>query len=223
MFTKSSFIVFLVLLIQGCATSNTIESEGVVPTYKVYLAGPEVFLPDPVAAGAKKKAMIEQLQKKHNWPFKLVGLYPIDNEIPEFAADVKTGLRIYYANIDLMNDADFVTANMVRFRGPSMDVGTAFEMGYMRGLNKPVFAYYDAMPFYGKAEIAGIYKDRVAKHYPVSSSDPHKDVHGQSIEDFQMADNLMMVGALDTANGSIASDFENVIMQIAEYLISQEK
>ena len=135
-----SLVILAFISLQGCAThqatySNTDASSK--PVYKIYLAGPEVFLPDPIGAGVAKKAIINDLNESHDWPFTLVGLYPMDNEIEDFAPNFKTGMRIYHANIDLMNKADYITANMVRFRGPSMDVGTAFEMGYMRGLNKP--------------------------------------------------------------------------------------
>jgi nucleoside 2-deoxyribosyltransferase len=95
-------------------------------------------------------------------------------------------------------------------------------MGYMAGLAKPVFAYYDALPFYGAAEIPGLYKDRVSQHYPV---DPNgeTDVHGQSIEDFKMADNLMMIGALQSGKGTIAYSFEAAILQIADHLQNQHQ
>ena len=143
----------------------------------------------------------------------------MDNEIEDFAPDFATGMKIYHANIDLMKKADFITANMVRFRGPSMDVGTAFEMGYMAGLDKPVFAYYDAKPFYGKDEKPGIYSDRVAKHYPLSKEKPGHDVHGQSIENFQMADNLMMIGSLETGEGKISDSFEMAVLKIADSIV----
>ena len=189
----------------------------------MYLAGPEVFLPDPIAAGQSKKATIKSLNMEHQWPFTLVGLYPMDNEIEDFAPNYKTGIAIYEANLALMNKAHYVTANMVRFRGPSMDVGTAFEMGYMRGLDKPVFAYYDAEPFYGSAEKPGLYNERVAQHYPMSNEHADKDAHGQSIEDFKMADNLMMIGALHSGNGRIADSFEAAILQIADHIKAQSK
>ena len=73
-----------------------------------------------------------------------------------------------------------------------MDVGTAFEMGYMRGANKPVFAYYDSKPFYGTTEQAGLYAERIAQLYPINPDKPGVDIHGQSIENFKMEDNLMM-------------------------------
>ena len=220
-------ITLIMALAQGCASTatsvSTLESSAATSavsqsTYYIYLAGPEVFLPDPIGAGIAKKAAIAGLNKDNNWPFTLVGLYPMDNEIEDFAADYKTGIKIYHANIALMDKADFITANMVRFRGPSMDVGTAFEMGYMNGLNKPVFAYYDAKPFYGSDEKPGLYADRIAKHYPLSKEKPGVDVHGQSIEDFKMEDNLMMIGSLETGENKISQSFESAIMKIAEMI-----
>lgn len=217
-------IALLGLLLQSCATGKPgLDTTPIhQSTHYIYLAGPEVFLPDPIAAGVNKKATIERLNQENNWSFKLVGLYPMDNEIEDFAPDFATGMKIYHANIDLMNKADFITANMVRFRGPSMDVGTAFEMGYMAGLDKPVFAYYDAKPFYGKDEKPGIYSERVVSHYPVSTEKPGHDIHGQSIENFQMADNLMMIGSLETGEGKISDSFESAVLKIAESIIQSQ-
>jgi Nucleoside 2-deoxyribosyltransferase len=217
---KLSILCLLVAISLQACVSTPHQS---LPSYSVYLAGPEVFLPEPVQAGADKKATIARLQAEHNWPFKLEGLYPLDNAIENFGHNFETGMRIYHANIELMDRADFVAANMVRFRGPSMDVGTAFEMGYMRGLNKAVFAYYDATPFYGQPESPGLYKERVVLHYPVTAEQAGNDIHGQSIEDFGMADNLMMIGALESGNQNIAADFESVILQIAEHVQSNQK
>ena len=199
-----------------------VDAHGGKPVRYVYLAGPEVFLPEPIAAGLEKKARIAAISRAGDWPFELAGLYPLDNEIPDFAPDFDTGMRIYHANIDLMNRAHAVAANMVRFRGPSMDVGTAFEMGYMRGLGKPVFAYYDAVPFYGREERPGAYIDRVGNHRSMSVHDVRVDADGHAIDDFQMADNLMMVGALESGAGAIAEDFEHAIRQIAESLLKQD-
>ena len=188
------------------------------PVYYVYLAGPEVFLPKPVKAGREKKELIERLNAEHDWPFRLVGLYPFDNEIPDRKPDRDTGLRIYRANIEMMNKAHFIAANMVRFRGPGMDTGTAFEMGYMRGLGKPVFGYYEAAPFYGKPEAAGLYADKVAIHYMLDPKNPRVDVDGQLVENFGIADNLMMIGALNDAGSTVQPTFKDAILRIAESL-----
>ena len=193
------------------------------PVHYVYLAGPEVFLPEPVDAGVEKKARIAAMSRAADWPFELAGLYPLDNGIPDFRADFDTGMRIYRANIDLMNRAYAVAANMVRFRGPSMDVGTAFEMGYVLGLGKPVFAYYDAAPFYGREEAPGTYVDRVRTHCPVSEHDPRVDADGLTVDDFGMADNLMMIGALESGAGAIAESFDRAIEQIAASLLGPHR
>jgi len=214
---------YLLLMLAACWTLfNAQVSFADKPVYYIYLAGPEVFLPNPVEAGKLKQQRIEQLNEAEDWPFTLVGLYPLDNEIPDFKPNYETGMRIYDANIGLMDQADFIAANMVRFRGPSMDVGTAFEMGYMAGLNKPVFAYYESEPFYGTIEKPGLYADRVKQFYQVDPNDDHKDIYGQSIENFNMADNLMMLGAMTSGSGVIATDFDSVIKQIATYLLNEK-
>ena len=202
-------------------TLNTACAEK--PIYYVYLAGPEVFLPEPVKAGKAKQLRIEQLNEQHDWPFKLVGLYPLDNEIPDFKPDFDTGIRIYHANIALMEKAHAVTANMVRFRGPSMDVGTAFEMGYMAAQDKPVIAYYDAKPFYGKPEKATVYATRVTELWGDHPHEKEKDKDGIFIENFGMTDNLMMVGAHTDSGFTIAEDFDRAIMNVATFFLERSK
>lgn len=193
------------------------------PVYYVYLAGPEVFLSDPIQAGVDKKKLISTLAEAQKWPFELIGLYPMDNEIPNFKPNAETGMRIYHANLDLMNKAHFIAANMVRFRGPSMDVGTAFEMGYMAGANKPVFAYYDAKPFYGAPEEPGLYKERVKTFWSVGKEDTSHDEDGIAIENFAMTDNLMMVGAHTDTGYGVANSFKQTILNIGDYILTQKK
>jgi nucleoside 2-deoxyribosyltransferase len=201
----------------GCESSEAEAQPIETPVYYVYLAGPEVFLDDAVEAGAEKKALIEELSDEAEWPFELKGLYPLDNEIPDFKPDPETGIRIYHANMAQIRQASAVLANMVRFRSPSMDVGTAFEMGVARGMNKPVFAYYEAEPFYGAPEEPGLYVDRVAEFYGMDEP-PAEDPDGIGIENFGMADNLMMMGAIDDAGYGIETDFEKAVSHIAVYL-----
>ena len=204
------------LFVAGCAVAAPGAAE--TPVFYVYLAGPEVFLPAAAAAGQAKKEAIERLNQDGTWDFRLVGLYPLDNDIPGFAPNRDTGIRIYQANLAMMQKADVVAANMVRFRGPGMDGGTAFEMGYMRGLGKPVFGYYDAAPFYGTDEAPGVYADKVALHHGLSAEEPHVDINGLTVERFGMADNLMMVGALADTDTDVQPSFREALSRIAEYL-----
>lgn len=155
---------------------------------KVYLAGPDIFMPDPVARGETLKAMCARRG--------LVGLFPMDNEISG-DADVAGAIRA--ANLDSIRACDAVVANMTPFRGPSMDPGTAYEMGVASALGKPVVGYTtDPRP----------YMDRVAA-MPGTEIGPDGrlcDGEGMSVEDFgiPLADNLMM------ARGVVAM-FTNVI------------
>ena len=200
----------------GCALAAPGAADK--PVFHVYLAGPEVFLPDASGAGQTKKEAIERLNESGAWDFRLVALYPLDNDIPDFAPNRDTGIRIYQANLAMMHKADVVAANMVRFRGPGMDGGTAFEMGYMRGLGKPVFGYYDAAPFYGKAEAAGLYAEKVSLHHGLNPDQPGVDIHGLAVENFGMTDNLMMVGALADTDTDVQPSFQEALLRIAEFL-----
>jgi hypothetical protein len=78
-------------------------------------------------------------------------------------------------------------------------------MGYITGMKKPMFAYYDAKPLYG----------RVAIHYPLSKERPGVDVHGQSIENYKIEDKLMMIGSLENGENKISQSVESAIIKIA--------
>jgi nucleoside 2-deoxyribosyltransferase len=73
-------------------------------------------------------------------------------------------------------------------------------MGYTLGSGKPVFGYYDAVPFYGQFESSEgsiTYQQKVHGHG--FSSDPlaEIDMHGLAIEKWGFSDNLMLLGTLD--------------------------
>ena len=147
---------------------------------KIYLAGPDVFLPDAVDIGKRKAAICA----RHG----LSGLYPLDNAVDLKADDAS--LVIFKGNEAMMDAADAVIANLTPFRGPGADAGTAYELGYMAGRGKRLFAYCnDPTP----------YVERVARYDTVTKSvDGHLiDSHGLTVEDFGLPDNLMMIHALD--------------------------
>ena len=98
---------------------------------KIYLAGPDVFLPDAVEIGRRKAAICA----RHG----LTGLYPLDNAVDLSAADAS--LAIFKGNEAMMDAADAIIANLTPFRGPSADAGTVYELGYMAGRGKLCFAY----------------------------------------------------------------------------------
>jgi len=147
---------------------------------KIYLAGPDVFLPDAVEIGRRKAAICAQ--------YGLRGLYPLDNAVDLSAGDAS--LDIFKGNQAMMDAADAIIANLTPFRGPSADAGTVYELGYMAGRGKLCLAYSnDPTP----------YVERVARLYNVMTSpEGHLiDPQGLAVEDFGLADNLMMIHALD--------------------------
>ena len=144
---------------------------------RIYLAGPEVFLPDAVAVGARKKALCAE--------FGFIGLFPLDNEFSGENLDEK----IFAANVALMRQADAGIFNLSPFRGVNADPGTAFELGFFTALEKPTFAY---------TQHAEDHFDRVAKSFGahVTPEGEHCDASGLLIENFGNADNLMLDAAL---------------------------
>jgi nucleoside 2-deoxyribosyltransferase len=146
---------------------------------KIYLAGPDVFLPDAVEIGRRKVGICAA----HG----LSGLYPLDNAIDLSARDAS--LRIFKGNEAMMDAADAIIANLTPFRGPGADVGTVYELGYMAGRGKLCFGY---------SNDPASYVDRVRRLTAVSSRDGLLvDAGGLTVEDFGLNDNLMMVHALD--------------------------
>src|SRR5450755_1679130 len=100
-------------------------------TMKIYLAGPDVFLPDAVDIGRRKV----ELCGRHG----LTGLYPLDNAIDLEASDAS--LKIFRGNEAMMNEADAIIANLTPFRGPGADAGTVYELGHMAGRDKLCLGY----------------------------------------------------------------------------------
>jgi nucleoside 2-deoxyribosyltransferase len=155
---------------------------------RVYLAGPEVFLPDAMLQGEKKKAIC----RAHN----LEGVFPLDTEIAAADTPRKTAMSISQANEGLIRRCVAVIANMTPFRGVSADVGTAYEMGFGRAFGLIVFAYSnDPTPFTRRvSEAPGAYVRR-------DQDGRLRDGRGLSVEEFDLADNLMLEGGIDGSGG----------------------
>src|ERR1700719_3314152 len=101
---------------------------------KLYLAGPEVFLPDAVEIGTRKV----EICARHG----VSGLYPLDNDVDLSAGDAS--LNIFRGNTAMMDAADAVIANLTPFRGLSADAGTVYELGYMAGRANLCLGYSNA-------------------------------------------------------------------------------
>jgi nucleoside 2-deoxyribosyltransferase len=146
---------------------------------KIYLAGPDVFLPDAVELGRRKAAICA----RHG----LTGLYPLDNAIDLSARDAS--LNIFAGNEAMMIEADAIIANLTPFRGPGADAGTVYELGFMAGREKLCLGYCNDPT---------LYADRVRKFTTVDKQAGRlADAAGLTVEDFGLSDNLMMIHALE--------------------------
>ena len=153
---------------------------------KIYLAGPDVFLPDAVEIGRRKV----EICARHG----LVGSYPLDNPVDLTAADAS--LRIYQGLETMMDECSAIIANLTPFRGPGADPGTVFELGYMAARGKLCLGY---------SNDPASYADRVRRFTTVTSRDGHPvDADGLSVENFGLNDNLMMMHALDLHGAPLA-------------------
>ena len=143
-----------------------------------------MFLPDPLARGAAMKAICA----RHG----LVGVFPLDDLPDEPAAwgDLSEAFRIARRNEAHIASCDALVANLTPFRGASADVGTVFELGFMRALGRKVFGWSnDATPFAARtrAQVGG----------------GEADEDGMAIEDFGLSDNLMLEGAINASGGAM--------------------
>lgn len=139
---------------------------------RAYLAGPDVFLPGARELGEARKRICAR--------YGLEGLFPLDAapELPD-AEPRAQGLAIFDRMVALMETADLGLANLTPFRGPSMDVGTAVEVGWLHARGKPVFGYTaSAVDYEGRVE-----------------------PDGMEIERFGLVDNLMVEGAIERSGG----------------------
>ena len=156
-----------------------------MPPARLYLAGPEVFLPDALAVGAQKIALCA----KHGFE----GVFPLDASLDLAGlSKAEQARRISAANEDLMRTCAGLIANLTPFRGVSMDAGTAFEVGFMRALGRPVLGY---------TNVAADYRDRAEQYRRLRLALLDADAADVRIEDFDGAENLMIEVAI-TASGA---------------------
>ncbi|MEP3637277.1 MAG: nucleoside 2-deoxyribosyltransferase [Paracoccaceae bacterium] len=156
----------------------------------IYLAGPDVFLPD----GDKVLQRKADLTRDAGFLPVYAGVF----EYPTLPGRYQTGLAISAVNELLLKGSDMLIANLTPFRGIFADTGTVFELGFMSALGRPVFAYTND---------CRTHLDRVNTHYGQSAaSDPHGTLRGPDetmVEDHDMIDNLMIDGAIHHRRGSM--------------------
>lgn len=158
---------------------------------KVYLAGPEVFLSNSVEIQKEKAALARAAG--------FTPLVPGDLEIPPAPTKHERGLAIYAVDEGMMLASDMIIANLTPFRGISADVGTVFELGFMCGHGKHVYAYTNTSRSYYERILNDHYNGNAALRPDGRMAGPD----GLSIEDFDMADNLMLDGGILRREGAL--------------------
>jgi nucleoside 2-deoxyribosyltransferase len=161
---------------------------------RVYLAGPDVFLPDAAAWMERKKAICAG--------FRLAGVSPLDDltDQPADWATLPDWRRIALRNEAHIRSCVAVVANLTPFRGPSADVGTVYEIGFARGLGLRVFGY---------ATVATAFLDRTLASIGGGRQDADGswwDPDGLLVEQFGLFDNLMIEGGITDSGGKLIRD-----------------
>ena len=147
---------------------------------RLYLAGPEVFLPDALALARDKL----KLCGRHGFE----GVIPMDQSLNLAGLQKREqARRIAGANEALMRTCAGLIANLTPFRGVSMDAGTAFEVGFMRALGRPVLGY---------TNVVTEYRQRVEAYRQRDVGMVDADAPDVTVEDFDLAENLMIEAAI---------------------------
>jgi nucleoside 2-deoxyribosyltransferase len=161
---------------------------------RVYLAGPDVFLPDAAAWMQRKKAICAG--------FQLVGVSPLDDLLnqPGEWVDLPDWRRIALRNEAHIRSCVAVVANLTPFRGPSADVGTVYEIGFARGLGLKVFGYATVTTTFLDRTLASIGGGRQ------EADGSWWDGDGLLVEQFGLFDNLMIEAGIAESGGALVRD-----------------
>lgn len=177
----------------------------------VYLAGPDVFLPNVLEIGEQKKQLITRAG--------CIAHFPMDNVIDDFKFDQNTAYRIARKNEELMDKSQVILVNMTPWHAsPSMDVGTAFEAGYMsaKATQHPqdilIIGYTEGSyePDFATRVSQIVYQNDVIKNPDgqITGSD------GTAIESFGGEENLMIDSAIAKTGGKKFRSFTEAVQNI---------
>lgn len=162
---------------------------------RVYLAGPGVFRADAKAYGASLKAICLQ--------HRMEGLFPLDSDSSS-SGDVAAA--IYRANVALINSSSAIIADISPFRGPNMDPGTAWEIGY--GIAK-------ALPVFVWSHTSKTLLERTRALHRLKENDHGwRDRDDLLVEDFGLAENLMIA----VPAKQLFANFEDAAAACAKHL-----
>ncbi|GBQ85038.1 nucleoside 2-deoxyribosyltransferase [Acetobacter malorum DSM 14337] len=173
----------------------------------VYLAGPGVFRQDANEYGCR----LQQICSENG----INGLYPLDSDPPLFdgMTPEEQGRAIFHANIALIRQSQAVIADLSPFRGPNVDDGTAYEVGFASALGIPVFGYIES------PDLRGTYTSEVTSLSPGGTMEDNLgnpiDAKGMLVEQFGMTANLMLAASI--REGRVLTSFTEAAQAAASY------
>jgi len=169
--------------------------------YRVYLSGPDIFLPNSKDIDANKKAICER--------YGMAGVSQLDVNCERvFNGDAKAAEKIFEQARELISDCDLLIANISPFRGPSLEAGTALEIGLMLGHGKPVLGYSLDKEDYATRlmNLHDVFELPLNK-----TSGDLQAPDGLVVENFGLSEGALVSGAVQAAKIPISEDFESAV------------
>ena len=181
--------------------------------YKIYLAGPDVFRAE------KQVQEVSKALKEISARYDQTAHFPLDSDMSPEGGDYKSqkfSYQIFSANVDLMDKSDVIIANIQPFRGPQMDDGTAFEVGYGYAKKKIIYGYSKTSDLKYPQVV-----DMFMKSLNKESADKISSEFPQ-VEDFGTNPvNLMIRESIYETGGKIFKTFEECLIDLTMQRISE--
>ena len=164
---------------------------------RVYIAGPDLFRTDGKEIGYKKKAIQAEYGLTAYYGFdnpieddylaeldsqKEAGKEPTPEQMKARTDRVAMIIAKGHEN-EMKTNACCAIINCSPYRGPSMDVGTVYELGFLRALGKPCFGF---------TNVAANFNIRSRAHMNITDEKIDIDENGNRFEEFHTMDNLMI-------------------------------
>ncbi len=149
----------------------------------IYFAGPDVFRSD---VNDWRKHVIEICQA-HG----VLALLPCDTTETNAKA-------IRATNIQRLEEASAIIANLTPFRGVEVDTGTAFEVGYACALHKPIVGFATNLESL-EARVERLYGPLAESRGAFS----RRDRDGFGVEEFSLPTNLMIAAEIPIVAGDV--------------------
>lgn len=152
------------------------------PVRSLWLAGPQVWLPDSETQAARERALCLD-----------AGFEPLIPAVmpPGEGGDELAARQFYAARMAQLRQADAAIVNLTPFRGPSADTAAVFEAGVLAGLGRPIFAYLNVA-----SEIEAEYVARVDQMLGASLDENRvwRDADDCQVEDHGLPETVMLWG-----------------------------